>query len=522
MTTVDMKVKNHFKGDCITKMQPLIHVENFSYCYSNTEKPALKDLNLKVNKGERILIVGPSGCGKSTLLLCISGLIPHSYSEGQINGNITIGTENLQRTPPYHLKNKVGVVLQNPSAQLFSLKVKDELAFGPQNLGLPPDEIQERVYFALEAVEMEKFAEKSLTELSMGQQQRICIASMLAFRPAIMVFDEPTSNIDLKTGRKILKLIDQISESQNITVIIAEHRTKEVSKVTERVIVLNRGEIVADDPQVLKDTTFCNAHGIQPLNMIMYPSIQRNITNGSKILQVDNLSFSYNNHSVLTDVSFSISNRESVGIMGENGSGKTTLALILAGVLKPKQGDIIIDGKPIGNYKRKHAIRKIGVLFQNPDDNILTTKVSNEILYSPWIQKLSENEKKKRLNENLALMDLKGYANKGTFKISYGERERVAIASLLVSQPNILIFDEPTTGQDYKHKQDFIKLAQKLNETHTLITISHDLEFLNAVSNRILLLENGKIIEAQINKTLAKNNSQQFATENVPLSVIKN
>ncbi|MFX1520272.1 MAG: ABC transporter ATP-binding protein, partial [Promethearchaeota archaeon] len=464
-------------------MNPLIHVENFSYWYSNTEKPALKELNLKIDKGERLLIVGPSGCGKSTLLLCMSGLIPHSYSEGKIKGNITVGSENLQRTPPYHLKNKVGVVLQNPSAQLFSLKVKDEVAFGPQNLGLPPDKIQERVYFALEAVEMEKFAEKSLTELSMGQQQRVCIAAMLAFSPAIMVFDEPTSNIDLKTSRKILTLIDQISENQNITVIIAEHRTKEVSKIADRVIVLNRGEIVADDPQILADTKFCHIYGIQPLNSTTYPPLHSTITNGSKILQVENLSFSYDHHSVLTDISFSIFERESLGIMGENGSGKTTLALILAGVLKPKQGTIILDGKPIGNYKRKQAIRKIGVLFQNPDDNILTTKVSNEILYAPWIQRLNEDEKKKLLNENLALMNLKGYDNKGTFKISYGERERVAIASLLVSRPNILIFDEPTTGQDYKHKQDFINLAQKLNETHTLITISHDLEFLSAISN---------------------------------------
>ncbi|MHA2062423.1 MAG: ABC transporter ATP-binding protein [Candidatus Sifarchaeia archaeon] len=503
-------------------MNPLINVENFSYWYSNTEKPALNDINLKINKGERLLIVGPSGCGKSTLILCISGLIPHSNSEGKIKGSVTVGSENLHRTPPYHLKNKVGVVLQNPSAQLFSLKVKDEVAFGPQNLGLPPDEIQERVYFALEAVEMEKFAEKSLTELSMGQQQRVCIASMLAFRPAIMVFDEPTSNIDLKTGRKILPLIDQISENQNITVIIAEHRTKEVSKITDRVIVLNRGEIVADDPQILTDTKFCNTYGIQPLNTTIYPSLQSNITNGSKIVQVENLSFSYNNHSVLTDLSFSIFERESLGIMGENGSGKTTLALILAGVLQPKQGSIVIDGKPIGKYKRKQAIRKIGVLFQNPDDNILTTKVSNEILYAPWIQRLSEDEKKKLLNENLDLMNLKGYDNKGTFKISYGERERVAIASLLVSQPNILIFDEPTTGQDYKHKQDFIKLAQKLNETHTLITISHDLEFLNAISNRVLLLENGKITETHINKNMEQNNSIQFPTKNVQLPITEN
>jgi len=208
--------------------------------------------------------------------------------------------------------------------------------------------------------------------------------------------------------------------------------------------------------------------------------------------------------------------------MGENGSGKTTLALILAGVLKPKQGDIIIDGKPIGSYKRKQAIRKIGVLFQNPDDNILTTKVSNEILYAPWIQKLDEGEKKRLLNENLALMNLKGYDNKGIFKISYGERERVAIASLLVSQPNILIFDEPTTGQDYKHKQDFIKLAQKLNETHTLITISHDLEFLSAISHRVLLLEKGKITETHINKNMAQNNSRQFPKENMQPSLMEN
>ncbi len=503
-------------------MKPLIHVENFSYWYSDTEKPALKELNLKINKGERLLIVGPSGCGKSTLILCISGLIPHSYSEGKIKGNITVGSENLHRTPPYHLKNKVGVVLQNPSAQLFSLKIKDEVAFGPQNLGLPPEEIQERVYFALEAVGMEKFAENPLTELSMGQQQRVCIASMLAFRPAIMVFDEPTSNIDLKTGRKILALIDQISENQNITVIIAEHRTKEVSKITDRVIVLNRGEIVADDPQILTDTKFCNTYGIQPLNTTIYPLLQSNITNGSKILQVENLTFSYNNHSVLTDLSFSIFERESLGIMGDNGSGKTTLALILAGVLKPKQGSIMIDGKPIGNYKRKQAIRKIGVLFQNPDDNILTTKVSNEILYAPWIQRLSEDEKKKLLNENLALMNLKGYDNKGTFKISYGERERVAIASLLVSQPDILIFDEPTTGQDYKHKQDFIRLAQKLNETHTLITISHDLEFLSAISNRVLLLESGKIMVTHINKNMAQKHSRQIPTESVQLPTVEN
>ena len=502
-------------------MNPLIKVEDFSYWYPNTEKPALRNLNLKINQGERILVVGPSGCGKSTLILCISGLIPHSYSEGKISGNITVAGENLKRIPPYRLRHKIGVVLQNPSAQLFSLKVKDEVAFGPQNLGLPPEEIQERVYFALEAVEMEKFAEKSLTELSMGQQQRICIASMLAFRPAIMVFDEPTSNIDLKTSRKILALIDQISESQNITVIIAEHRTKEVSKITERVIVINNGELVADNPQILTDTTFCNAYGIQPLDTNLYPTLHSNVTNGSTILRVDNLSFSYNKNPVLTDASFSIFERESVGIMGDNGSGKTILALILAGVLKPKQGAILIDGKPIGDYKRKQAIRKIGVLFQNPDDNILTTKVSNEILYTPWIQKLSEDERKKLLDVNLALMNLEGYENKGTFKISYGERERVAIASLLVSQPNILIFDEPTTGQDYKHKQDFIKLAQKLNETHTIITISHDLEFLSAISNRVLLLENGKITETQINQNMMQNDLKRFPTENLQVSAIK-
>ena len=502
-------------------MNSLIHVENFSYWYSNTEKPALKDLNLKINKGERILIVGPSGCGKSTLILCISGLIPHSYSIGKIKGNITVGSENLQSTPPYHLKNKVGVVLQNPSAQLFALKVKDEIAFGPQNLGLPPDEIKQRVYFALEAVEMEKFAEKPLTELSMGQQQRICIASMLAFRPAIMVFDEPTSNIDLKTSRKILELIDQISNSHNITVIITEHRTKEVSKITERVIVLNNGEIAADDPQILKDITFCNKYGIQPIGVSLYRSLKA-IKNSPKTLEVNNLSFSYDGNTVLTNVSFSIFEKESVGIMGDNGSGKTTLALLLAGILKPKEGTIVIDGKPIEKYKRKETIRKIGLLLQNPDDNILTTKVSNEILYAPWIQRLSDDEKAIILRDILDKMDLIEHRNKGSFKISYGERERVALSALLVSKPKILIFDEPTTGQDYKHKRLFINLAQKLNETHTLITISHDLEFLSAISTRTLVLDNGKITANQVNQNTAQNDSKRVTTESVLHSLVEN
>lgn len=497
-------------------MIPLIKVEEFSYWYPNAEKPALRNLNLKINQGERILIAGPSGCGKSTFILCISGLIPHSYSEGKISGNISIGGENIQRVPPYHLKNKVGVVLQNPSAQLFSLKVKDEVAFGPQNLGLTPEEIQERVYFALEVVEMKKFAEKPLTELSMGQQQRICIASMLAFRPAIMVFDEPTSNIDLKTSRKILELINQISESQNITVIIAEHRTKEVSKITDRNIVINNGEIVADGSNVLTDTVFCNTYGIQPLNVNLYPTIQSNIINGDTILRVDNLSFSYNNNPVLTDVSFSILEKESVGIMGDNGSGKTTLAFLLAGILKPQKGTVLIDGKPLGKYKRKEIIRKVGLLFQNPDDNILTTKVVNEILYAPWIQKLSETEKKEILQEILDTMNLVEFEKSGTFKISYGERERVALGALLASKPKFLIFDEPTTGQDYKHKRDFIKLAQKLNEKYTLITISHDLEFLGAISNRILVLDNGKITEkSQTNQRAIQNNSRRVITEKI-------
>jgi len=479
-------------------MRSFIQINDLWYSYFGARFPSIKRITIDIEKGEKVLVLGRSGSGKSTFLLCLSGLIPHSYSEGTMKGKIYIGNEDLSKVPPYFLKNKVGIIQQNPSNQLFERSVENEIAFGPQNVGLSVEKIQERVSFALNAVEIEKYADQDPFKLSLGLQQRVCMAAMLALNPSILIFDEPTCFLDEKSTKNFIRILKKLNEDQNITIIASEHRTKRINSMFERILVLNKGSIALDDTySILKNAQLCSEYGIQPIESEFYPVKENFLSNNrnEKVIEVKNISFSYNGQRILKNISFTVNKGESIGILGENGSGKTTLILLLAGILRPLSGTIRINGKLPSNLKRKELAREIGVLLQNPDENILTPIVWTEISSSVQINNLPPQEKEMKIKDILNQVSLSGFEHKKIFKISYGERERVALGSLLASNPEIIILDEPTVGLDYENKVQLIKLIKNLLQEHTLLAISHDFEFLKAISNKFLVLKNGVIYE---------------------------
>jgi len=520
----------------------IIKTENLTYTYPIGEKPAFSNVSITINKGEFVLLTGPSGCGKTTLCRCFNGLIPHFYN-GTLEGKITVAGMDVTEHPIHEFAQHVGLVFQNPENQLFALSVEKDVAFALENLGLPREEIRRRVDWALEVTGITDLKDRAPYELSGGQQQRVAIASVLAMKPDVIVLDEPTSFLDPLSAKKIFDVIGGLNRGLGITIILVEHRLDLAARYADRIIVMDEGKIILDGKprevfsseearlvgvgipratrlyQVLKGMGL-DLGGVPITSEEASKMVREVLTRrapsknplgrreagtqvlpagkaGSKtVIEVEDVYYTYpNGVEALRGVSLRVREGEFVAIMGQNGAGKTTLVKHFNGLLKPTRGRVLIDGVETRGVSVARLARKVGFVFQNPDHQLFCETVEKEVAFALKNFGFDEETTRKRVDWALNILDLTEYRDVSPFMLSGGERKRVALASVLAWDPEVLILDEPTIGQDYRQKERLMNFIMQLNaQGKTVIIVTHDVEFVAECKPRVILMAEGKIL----------------------------
>lgn len=514
----------------------IIEFKDFSFQYRVQAEPTVKNINLSIYEGEKVLIVGPSGSGKSTLAHCINGLVPFFY-DGIVTGQLNINGNDATKMNIFELSKIVGTVLQDPDSQFIGLTVGEDIAFKLENYCISQDEMIDRVDKSAELVDIKKELYSSPYKLSGGQKQRVTLAGVTVDDVKILLFDEPLASLDPATGESAIELIDKMQKQNNKTAIIIEHRLEDVLHCdVDRVIVMDKGEIIADttiDEIIRKD--ILRKVGIREplyLTALRYADCEINDTlklknietlelgeykeklkdwyenievyesdeNQNPILELDNICFSYNNENqILKNVSFKINKGDMAAIVGRNGAGKSTISKLVCGFYKPTSGRILFDGKDMVDYTIKERSEKIGFVMQNPNQMISKTMVYDEVAFGLKIRGLSDSEIKERVEETLRICGLYGYRNWPISALSFGQKKRVTIASILVLNPDMIILDEPTAGQDFKHYTEIMEFLVDLNKKGvTILMVTHDMHLMLEYTNKVIVLSEGEKIADNI------------------------
>lgn len=514
----------------------IIEFKDFSFQYRVQAEPTVKNINLSIYEGEKVLIVGPSGSGKSTLAHCINGLVPFFY-DGIVTGQLNINGNDATKMNIFELSKIVGTVLQDPDSQFIGLTVGEDIAFKLENYCISQDEMIDRVDKSAELVDIKKELYSSPYKLSGGQKQRVTLAGVTVDDVKILLFDEPLASLDPSTGESAIELIDKMQKQNNKTAIIIEHRLEDVLHCdVDRVIVMDKGEIIADttiDEIIRKDIlrkvgireplyltalryADCEINDTLKLNNIetlelgeykeklkdWYENIEvyESDENQNPILELDNINFSYNNEKqILKNVSFKINKGDMAAIVGRNGAGKSTISKLVCGFYKPTSGRILFDGKDMVDYTIKERSEKIGFVMQNPNQMISKTMVYDEVAFGLKIRGLSDSEIKERVYETLRICGLYGYRNWPISALSFGQKKRVTIASILVLNPDMIILDEPTAGQDFKHYTEIMEFLVDLNKKGvTILMVTHDMHLMLEYTNKVIVLSEGEKIADNI------------------------
>ena len=512
--------------------KPVIEFENFSFQYRVQSSPTLKNINLTIYEGEKVVIVGPSGSGKSTIAHCINGLIPNIY-KGTTSGAFKIKGQNALNHNIFERSNEVGTVLQNPDDQFIGLTVEEDIAFKLENLVVPQQEMIETVHKVAQLVDVDGHLSSSPHDLSGGQKQRVTLAGVLVDDIDILLFDEPLANLDPAAGLHTMTLIDEIHKQTNKTIVMIEHRLEDVLyKPVDRVIVVNQGEIVADlTPNQLLASSLLQDVGIrEPLyvtalkyagctiteemnpqcleqmdltsctdvvkNWFLTTDVHLPKTDQPVILEFKDVSFGYQaNQQTLKGVSFKIHEGEMISIVGKNGAGKSTISKLISGFYSPTSGTIEFKGEDLRQQTIKERAEKIGLVMQNPNQMISKTMIFDEVAFGLRIRGVNEEEVKRRVYETLKICGLYPYRNWPISALSFGQKKRVTIASILVLNPEILILDEPTAGQDLKHYTEIMEFLKELNERGiTIIMITHDMHLMLEYTTRALVITHGELV----------------------------
>lgn len=471
----------------------MINVEALAVHYGDFA--ALNGLDLQIPAGQFVLVTGPSGCGKSTLARALTGLIPHALS-ANMTGNVTIdGLDTREESLP-RLARHAGIVMQNPAAQLFHLRVADEVAFGPRNLGLSENKVQERVTWALAAVGIETLRDRQPSSLSGGEQQRVAIAAVLAMQPRILILDEPTASLDAQGTDMVLSTLNRLNRQLDMTIILVEHRLAAAMPLAHRLLILDGGALVADGPprELLQDRALREAYGLRRPGEMAAASWESLITshNGAPpndappLMQLRDVTAGYRGNPVVYDVDVALHRGEFVALVGENGAGKSTLGLVAAGLLKPDHGEVRFQ-----NGKRPRPGRDVALLFQNPADQLFTDTVCEEVAFGPSNYGAFDEAFHQQLLTEADLLEL---GSRCPTHLSVGQQQRTVLAACVAMQPRLLILDEPTLGQDWTHLQRLMDFVQRLNQRGTtVLLISHDYKLVYRYAERVLLLRDGRI-----------------------------
>ena len=479
----------------------ILELNDVTYTYEGERLPVWKSLSCAFYEGKIHAISGPSGCGKSSILYLIDGLIPHMY-EGTLEGKVSFRGKDITDTLPRYRCEEIGFVMQNPESQFCTFTVEEELAFGMENLGLPVEEMEKRIKEALEFVGMQGYEEVDLDTLSGGQKQKIAIASVLVTKPSVLLLDEPTANLDPESRKQIFQLIIRISREENITIIIVEHNISEIIDEVDRFLALDKdGNIVLDCEGGSPEEK-----AWRQKNEYDSAVTERHVASGEEapIVEVKHLEFAYpvpgkkrvKGKQIIKDLNLKIFKGDFAAIIGENGVGKSTLMKLLFKVNKPDSGEITVFGKNLKAYKTKDLYKQMGLVFQNPENQFITNTVFDEMMFSLKKVNISEEEKEARVQKMLEQFHLEQEKEKSPFALSQGQKRRLSVASMLLTQQKILFLDEPTYGQDFENRQELMKDMQELIEKGiTIVMITHDLSLVKQYANRVIKIENGTVVK---------------------------
>lgn len=506
--------------------EAMIELKDFSFQYKAQSEPTLKNLNLTIYKGEKVLIVGPSGSGKSTIGQCLNGIIPNIY-KGTSSGQFLIQGKEAFDLSIYEKSHLVSTVLQDTDGQFIGLSVAEDLAFALENDMVDLGTMKERVQSWAERLDLMKLLDHRPQDLSGGQKQRVSLAGVLIDESPILLFDEPLANLDPKSGQDIIDLIDQIHEEQGTTTIIIEHRLEDVLyRPIDRVILINQGQVLFNgQPDDLLRTTLLAENGIrEPLYLttlrqlgqdidqlehldrledIELTGVNRSIPEATftktgeteELLKLEQISFAYQeNHPILKNISLSIPKGQRLAIVGKNGAGKSTLAKAICGFITT-EGQYTSRGEDIKQESVKERAERVGYVLQNPNQMISTNMIFDEVALGLRLRGVSEEDIKERVYQVLKTCGLYEFRKWPISALSYGQKKRVTIASILVLGPEILVLDEPTAGQDQRNYTEIMEFLDSLQEKgHTIVMITHDMQLMLDYSDRALVVSDGQIL----------------------------
>ena len=506
--------------------EAMIELKDFSFQYKAQSEPTLKNLNLTIYKGEKVLIVGPSGSGKSTIGQCLNGIIPNIY-KGTSSGQFLIQGKEAFDLSIYEKSHLVSTVLQDTDGQFIGLSVAEDLAFALENDMVELGTMKERVQSWAERLDLMKLLDHRPQDLSGGQKQRVSLAGVLIDESPIILFDEPLANLDPKSGQDIIDLIDQIHEEQGTTTIIIEHRLEDVLyRPVDRVILINQGQVLFNgQPDELLRTTLLAENGIrEPLYLttlrqlgqdidqlehldrledIELTGVNRSIPEATftktgeteELLKLEQISFAYQeNHPILKNISLTIPKGQRLAIVGKNGAGKSTLAKAICGFITT-EGQYTSRGEDIKQESVKERAERVGYVLQNPNQMISTNMIFDEVALGLRLRGISEEDIKERVYQALKTCGLYEFRKWPISALSYGQKKRVTIASILVLGPEILVLDEPTAGQDQRNYTEIMEFLDSLQEKgHTIVMITHDMQLMLDYSDRALVVSDGQIL----------------------------
>ncbi len=520
---------------------PDLRIDHLSFAYQDTSGTVLKDIDLTIPSGQFVLLAGPSGCGKSTLALALAGLIPNRIA-GDMEGDIYLDQKRIGGMEINEVSQYIGMVFQNPDNQLIQIDVESEVAFGPENLALPRTEIEHRVQQALAYTRMEHLARQEIFALSGGQKQRVAISATLAMRPNVLVLDEPTSDLDPVGTQEVLSVLRTLNKQYGMTIVLIEHKVDEVIPWVDRVLLMDAGRVVVDAPprnaftdiplwdnlgvSVPQTVRLARAipdvfHGETPLsvdeayNALSDTSLAQALRQRNRAIQHmdaltlsfparepaqyavswNNVGLSFGAKHVLNDINVTVMPEEWVAIIGPNGSGKTSMASLAMGFQAPTSGTVYHRGKRVeaGNISRQ--AEKMAYLFQADDTMLFSPTVEREFLFGVNNRRKRKGDVLYTVDELLKTVDLEAHRHDNPFQLSHGQRKRLAIGVLLARYPEVLILDEPTTGQDEGHARVFLRFLEQLRQQQkfTYVMISHDMQAVARYASRVVVLHEGRV-----------------------------
>ncbi len=517
--------------------QQVLCIEDLSYSYPKTTEFSLSDVSLRVSEGEFVAVMGPTGAGKTTLCLALNGIVPHFYG-GEFFGSVRVGTMDTVDHPTHELARHVGMVFQDIDMQLTAPTVASEVAFPLENLCFPVEEIKKRVPAALAALRLDGLEDKHPHQLSGGQKQRLAIAAAIAIRPTLLVLDEPTSQLDPVGSQEVFEVARGLNRDHGITVIMVSHASEELAEYTDRVVLLNRGRLLADKPpkEFFQDIDFLLEHGVRPpavtaafsrvfrgssppgpypvtlsealeqRSSILSSSLTESasatapteepVHSDETVIRTRDLHFSYDDGTeALRGMTVDIKRGDYMAIVGQNGAGKSTLIRHFVGLLTPTSGEVQVFGRATKEYEVSAIAQRVGYVSQNPDNQIFTDSVRTEVGYALLKLATPKDETAARVDQALDDLGLNEVADRHPVTLSKADRSRVVIAAVLAMKPEVLIFDEPTTGQDYQGSKAILELTRELwSAGKTIIVVTHHLYLLPGYADRLLIMGRGRLL----------------------------